>query len=55
MKRKRKHWSARRIVVLLLLCTPLVAHVFVAIITLRHSDNRVPILFAQFSVAGLLM
>lgn len=55
MKRKRKHWSARRIVVLLLLCTPLVAHVFVAIITLRHSDNRVPILFAQLSVAGLLI
>ncbi len=50
-----KRWSARRITLLLLLCAPLVIHVLVAIVTLRHSDNRVPTLFARLSVAGLLV
>lgn len=50
-----KRWSARRIILLLLLCAPLVVHVLVAIIALRHSDNRVPSLFARLSVTGLLI
>ena len=49
----RPGWSLRRITLLCSLALPMVVLLLVAVVALRHSDNRIPAFFARLSVGVL--